>query len=164
MASLEHKNSVYLRLTGGQNNSPVYKNDYKFEIGKAIKLLDGNDVAIFCTGTMVKECLLAADILKNEKIDCSIINIHTIKPIDTKMIEEMSKKTKLFVSVEEHSTIGGLGSAISEIKSTLENTPRQLFIGVPDQYKFSGSYKYLKEKYGLEAKSIANKILNSYKE
>jgi transketolase len=80
------------------------------------------------------------------------------------MIEEMSKETKLFVSVEEHSTIGGLGSAISEIKSTLENTPRQLFIGVPDQYKFSGSYKYLKEKYGLEAKSIANKILNSYKE
>ena len=162
-SSLEHENSVYIRLTGGQNNPQVYTKDYKFKIGKAIKLLNGDDVAIFCTGTMVKECLIAADILKSKSLNCSVINIHTIKPIDKKIIEEMSNKKKLIVSVEEHSVIGGLGSAISEVKSTIENSPKQLFIGIPDQYKFSGSYKFLKEKYGLEAKSIAKKILNSYK-
>ena len=162
-SSLEHENSVYIRLTGGQNNPQVYTKDYKFKIGKAIKLLDGDDVAIFCTGTMVKECLIAADILKSKSLNCSVINIHTIKPIDKKIIEEMSNKKKLIVSVEEHSVIGGLGSAISEVKSTIENSPKQLFIGIPDQYKFSGSYKFLKEKYGLEAKSIAKTLLNSYK-
>ena len=161
-AAIEHKNSVYIRLTGGSNNPIVNNSDYKYVIGKANKLLEGDDVTIFSTGTMVYESLKAAEILKGSKINCSVINMHTIKPLDRNIIEEHSNKSKLFVSVEEHNTVGGMGSSIAEFSATLSKRPKQIFIGINDTYSKGGDYKYLKDKFGLNAESIANQIKINY--
>ena len=161
-ASLDYEHSVYIRLTGSNNNPIVYKNDYKYEIGKAIELKSGSDISIFCTGTMVYESLEAAKILETQGITCAVIDIHTIKPIDRAAIIKLSKKTKFFVSVEEHSIIGGLGSAVAEVNSTLSNSPKHLLIGIPDNYEISGEYDYIKERCGLTSKKIAKKIFDSY--
>ena len=141
----------YIRLTGGSNNSIINNEDYDFKIGKSINLCEGDDVFIFCNGAITKECLLAANELKKENIHCNVTNMHTIKPIDKEAILKASN-SKLIVSVEEHNVIGGLGSAISEFNSSLNNSPPQLFLGIKDTYTAGGSYLYLKEKNGLTAK------------
>ena len=162
-AAIEHKNSVYIRLTGGMNQPVVFNNDYNFEIGKGVKLLDEGDVSIVATGTMVHKSLEASKILKKKGIITKVINIHTIKPIDEKLINELSANSKLLVSVEEHSVIGGLGSAIADYKSTLKNAPPQLFIGLPNEYKKSGEYDDILDNYGLTSEKIAKTIENKYK-
>ncbi|MDP7196636.1 MAG: transketolase C-terminal domain-containing protein [SAR202 cluster bacterium] len=161
-SSLKHNESVYIRLTGGANNPIVYSDDYNFEIGKSIKLKKGNDITIFSTGTMVYESLQAANNLDKEGISASVINVHTLKPFDNEIIEEMSNKSKLFVTVEEHNVIGGLSSVIAEAKSELINSPPQLSIGIPDQYSEGGEYQYLKNKYGLNSTNIAERIIKQY--
>jgi transketolase len=113
LAAVDHKESVYIRLTGGAKNPPVYSEDYDFEIGKANILREGNDVTIIAAGTMVYESLKVADILHERGISATVVNMHTIKPIDTSVIEKVCKFSKLVVTVEEHSTIGGLGSAVA---------------------------------------------------
>ncbi len=150
----------YIRLTGGSNNSIINNEDYDFKIGKSINLCEGDDVFIFCNGAITKECLLAANELKKENIHCNVTNMHTIKPIDKEAILKASN-SKLIVSVEEHNIIGGLGSAISEFNSSLNNSPPQLFLGIKDTYTAGGSYLYLKEKNGLTAKKIVSSIINS---
>ena len=148
----------YIRLTGTANNSIIYNNDYDFKIGKSIKLKDGNDIVIFSTGSILKECLEASKILEQKKISARVINMHTIKPIDK---EEILKAcdTNLIVSVEEHNIIGGLGAAIAEYKSTIKNSPPQLFLGIKDYYSKGGSYNFLKEKHGLTKEKIVQDIL-----
>jgi transketolase len=162
-AAISHKESVYIRLTGGAKNSPVYKEDYDFEIGKANTLREGNDITIISAGTMVYESLKAADILLERGVSSSVINMHTIKPIDTSVIEKACNFSKLIVTVEEHSIIGGLGSAVAEFKTTLKKSPPQIFIGLPDNYGSSGAYAYLLEKHGLTAKQIAERISKEYR-
>jgi len=161
-ASIEHKNSVYIRLTGGSNNPIVNKSDYSFEIGKAITLKNGKDITIFSTGTMVYESLKASEILEQSGMSCSVINMHTIKPIDKDIIRQHAKNSKLFVTVEEHNKVGGLGSSVAEFSSTLTSKPKQLFIGINDQYDKGGDYTFLKDKNGLNAVSIANQIKINY--
>ena len=112
-AAVGSNKSTYIRLTGSSNNPIVYNQDYNFEIGKSIKLRSGKDVSLFCSGTMVSACLDAIN-LEKLKISCSVINMHTIKPVDVEAIKDASVTSKLIVSVEEHNIIGGLGSAISE--------------------------------------------------
>ena len=119
------------------------------------------DITIFCSGSMVHNSLEAAKILEDKKISVKVINMHTIKPIDKKAIDE-SIGTKLIVSVEEHNVIGGLGSAIAEYKSKLPSAPRQLFIGVNDVYSKGGTYKFLQEKHRLSPKKIVDDILDHY--
>ena len=150
----------YIRLTGTSNNPIVYKKDYKFEIGKSIKIKEGSDVTIFSAGAMVHTSLEAAKFLEQKNISCAVINMHTIKPLDKKAIDEACK-SKLIVSVEEHNIIGGLGSAVSEYKSTIANSPKQLFIGIEDTYGKGGEYQFLKEKHGLTSNKIVNQILSS---
>ena len=162
-AAIEHKNSVYIRLTGGSNNKPIYFNDYKFDIGKAHKIINGKDVSIFATGTMVRNALEASEMLKKKNIHCSVINTHTIKPIDEEMIINECKYSKMIVSVEEHNVIGGLGSSISEVKSKIKNSPPQLFIGINDSYSQGGDYDYLKEHFKLDAKNIENTIYEQFR-
>ena len=157
-AAINHSESTYVRLTGVSNNPIVYDSDYEFEIGKSIKLTDGSDVAIFCSGSMVYESLEASKILETINIKCSVINMHTIKPIDKDAIRIESAKVKLIVSIEEHNIIGGMGSAISEFKSTLKNSPPQIFIGVNDIYKKSGDYSFMKDTYGLTKDKIVENI------
>ena len=162
-AAIKHKNSIYLRLTGGMNQPVVYNKDYNFEIGKGIKLSDKGDISIIATGTMVHKSMEAAKILEGKGMSAKVINMHTIKPIDEKLIDELSKDSKLLVTVEEHSVIGGLGSAVADFKSTLNNAPPQLFIGLPNEYKKSGEYSDILDNYGLTAEKISQTIENKYK-
>lgn len=157
-AAVGSNKSTYIRLTGSSNNPIVYNQDYNFEIGKSIKLISGKDVSLFCSGAMVSTCLETAINLEKFKISCSVINMHTIKPVDIKVIQDESVKSKLIVSVEEHNIIGGLGSAISEELSKLDNHPKMIRIGINDQYTKGGSYNFLKDKYELTPDKISEKI------
>ena len=158
-AAVKLKNPSYLRLTGSSNNPIVYNKDYEFEIGKSITLREGKDITIFCAGAMVHQSLEAAKILNLKGISSKVVNMHTIKPIDKTAIEEASN-SKLIVSVEEHNVIGGLGSAISEYKSSLKQSPRQLFLGIKDTYSKGGNYKFLQEKHRLTSEKIVDDILS----
>jgi len=161
-AASEYEGPMYIRLTGEANNPVVYKEDYNFEIGKAITLREGSEITIIANGTMVYESLEAAKILELEGLSATVVNMHTIKPLDTSVIDKAVASSKLIVSVEEHSVIGGLGGAISEYKTSLRNAPPQLIIGLPDKFGKVGEHRYLLEKYGLTAKQIAEKIVKQY--
>jgi len=160
-AAVKSENSTYLRLTGAANNPIIYSKDYNFEIGKSISLKEGKDITIFCAGSMVHKGLEAAKILE-KKISCEVVNMHTIKPIDKIAIDKACKK-KLIVSIEEHNVIGGLGSAIAEYKTSLKVSPKQLTLGINDQYSKGGNYKFLQEKYRLTPEKIAEDVLLSMK-
>ncbi len=153
----------YLRLTGVNGTPAVYKEDYNFEIGKSIIMKEGEDVAIIATGTMVHECLRVARALKRNDINPTVINMHTIKPLDKNMLKEVFNNYKLVVTVEEHFKIGGLGSAIAEYKSIFKNAPQHLIIGIEDKFEKAGDYNYMLNKCGLTAPQIADKILTTYK-
>ncbi len=162
LAAVHHHQSVYIRLTGGAKNPPVYNEDYEFQIGKAITLREGRDITIIAAGTMVGESLQAAALLSEQGISATVINMHTISPLDTSVIDKACASSKLIVSVEEHSVIGGLGSAVAEYKATLPNSPPQLFIGLPKEYGKTGEYRHMLEKHGLTANQIANKVQSHY--
>jgi len=161
-AALNNDKSTYIRLTGGTNNPIVNKKNYDFEIGKSIKLKEGNEITIFCNGAVTNECLLAANGLEKKNISTKVVNMHTVKPIDKEEIFN-ARNSKLIVTVEEHNIIGGLGSAVAEVNSTIKNSPKQIFIGVNNNYSKAGSYTFLKEKYGLSKNNIIEKILNNLK-
>ena len=160
-ASVQSDKSIYIRLTGSANNPIVNSKDYKFQIGKSIELKEGKDLTIFCSGAVVHNCLEAAKKLETKNISSTVINMHTIKPLDKEALEKACNKSKLIVSVEEHNVIGGLGSAISEFITTINNSPKQLIIGVNDTYSKGGSYKFLQEKHGLTPDKIVDSILKN---
>ncbi len=161
-ASICHTGPVYIRLTGQMNNPIVYKKDYSFEIGKAIKLKEGTDITIMATGAMVYNSLKASEILEQQGVSASVINVHTIKPLDTGIIESELRSTKLVVSVEEHSKIGGLGSAIAEYLSSLTQHPILLKLGIEDEFQKAGEYLYMLEKNQLLPEQIAFNIQKKY--
>ena len=154
-AAINHDGPVYIRL--GRLAVPVvFDEDYTFEIGKGVVLKDGTDVTIIATGLMVAEALEAYEILKSEGISARVINIATIKPLDTELVLKAAKETGAIVTAEEHSVIGGLGSAVSEYLS--ENYPTTVIkLGVNDTYGMSGPANELLDKFGLRAKDIAEK-------
>lgn len=156
-AAIKYSDSVYIRLTGGANASMVYDEDYEFAIGKAIKLKDGKDISIIANGTMVAKALETRELLLEENMEASVINMHTIKPIDTDAIIEASK-TGYIVTIEEHNVIGGLGSAVAEVISKYKLKVKHLILGIPDSYTKAASYNDLLEEYGLNAQKIVNSI------
>ena len=160
IAADEIDTPVYIRLSGGQNIPVVYEQDFEYQIGKAIKLKEGKDIAIIATGLMVHESLLAAELLEKRGIHCSVIDMHTIKPLDEEILDDVFSTFELIVTVEEHNVIGGLGSAVAEYKGSRKNAPRQVFIGVNDQYLKLGTQRYIWQQYGLTAEQIANKIIS----
>ena len=160
IAADEIDTPVYIRLSGGQNIPVVYEQDFEYQIGKAIKLKEGKDIAIIATGLMVHESLLAAEFLENRGIHCSVIDMHKINPLDEEIIDDVFSTFELIVTVEEHNVIGGLGSAVAEYKGSRKNAPRQVFIGVKDQYLKLGTQRYIWQQYGLTAEQIANKIIS----
>ena len=136
--------------------------DYKFELGKGVVLADGKDVTIVATGLMVAKALKAREILLEKGIDAAVINIHTIKPIDSELITAYAKKTGNVVTVEEHSTIGGLGSAVAEV--LCENAPCKLTrVGVDDKFGISGPSNDVLAYFGLTAEGIAEKVEKAVK-
>ena len=156
-AAYEHQGPVYLRF--GRLAVPVINDrpDYKFEIGKGVVLKEGMDLTIVATGLCVNESLMAAAKLEEEGIHAQVINIHTIKPIDADLIAEAAKKTGKIVTVEEHSVIGGLGSAVCDVLCEREPV-KVLKIGMNDVFGESGPAVKLLEKYGLDAAGIYAKI------
>lgn len=161
-AAILYNGPMYLRF--GRLAVPVFNDPatYKFELGKGIKLRDGSDIAIIATGLMVNEALEAAKALSSEGIEAEVINIHTIKPIDKDIIVNAAKKTKLVLTVEEHSVIGGLGSAVADVLS--ENHPTKLVkIGVNDVYGHSGPAVDLLKEFGLCAENIVNTARDAVK-
>jgi transketolase len=158
-AAADYEGPMYIRLTGAVNNPIVYKEDYYFEIGKAVTLREGTDITIIANGTMVYESLAAANILQEQNISANVVNMHTIKPLDNIVIDNACINSKLIVTVEEHSIIGGLGGAVAEYKSKMADAPRQIFIGLPDEFGKAGDYKYMLNKYKLTGELIAQKIL-----
>ncbi len=155
LAAADFEGPVYMRF--GRLAVPrVNSEDYKFELGKGVTLKDGKDVTIVATGLMVNEALIAADELKAEGIDARVINIHTIKPIDKEILVRAAKETGAIVTAEEHSIIGGLGSAVTEVLSELCPVP-VLRLGVEDTFGKSGPAVELLKIFGLDAKHIAEK-------
>lgn len=161
-ATILHDGPVYLRLTGQMNHPVVYKNDYSFELGKAIKLKDGDDVSIIATGSMVYNSLKAAELLELQGIKASVIDMHTIKPLDTSMIDSEIKSSRLIVSVEEHGKIGGLGGAIAEHLVSKEQHPVLLRMGIEDEFQKAGNYSYMLEKNQLLPEQIAQNIQSKF--
>ncbi len=156
-AAIEHQGPVYIRF--GRLATPVINDnpDYKFEIGKGVTLREGKDVTIIATGLCVAESLEAANKLAADGIDAKVINIHTIKPLDEELVIASAKETGKIVTVEEHSIIGGLGSAVCDCLS--ENAPTKVLrIGVNDVFGESGPAVKLIEKYGLDANGIYAKV------
>jgi len=153
-AAYEHDGPVYIRF--GRLATPViFDEDYKFEIGKGVKLTDGNDVAIIATGIMVNEALVAAEALKEEGINARVINIATIKPIDKEIVIAAAKETGAVVTAEEHSVIGGLGSVVSDVLA--EECPVPVIkVGVQDTFGVSGPAGDLMVKYGLKSNNIVD--------
>ena len=156
-AAYEHEGPVYMRF--GRLAVPVINDhpDYKFEIGKGITLKDGKDMTIIATGLCVSESLEAAKLLAADGIDARVINIHTIKPLDEELIIAAAQETGKVVTVEEHSVIGGLGSAVCDVLSA--NVPTKVLkIGINDVYGESGPALELIEKYGLGINGIYEKV------
>ena len=154
-AAAEVNGPFYLRF--GRLATPrIYDENYKFELGKGVQLKDGTDVTIIATGLMVNEALVAADKLAEEGISAAVINIHTIKPIDREIIIKAAEKTGCIVTSEEHSVIGGLGSAVSEVVTETVPVP-VVKHGVYDEFGQSGPAVELLKVYGLDAEHIAEK-------
>lgn len=156
-AAYEHNGPVYMRF--GRLAVPVINDqpDYRFEIGKGITLREGKDVTILATGLEVCHAVEAAKLLAADGIDAEVINIHTIKPLDEELVIASAKKTKKVVTAEEHSVIGGLGSAVAEL--LCENAPTKLLrIGVNDCFGESGPAAELIHKYELDAEGIYKKV------
>lgn len=152
-AAILHKGPVYMRF--GRLAAPVFNDadTYKFELGKGIKLREGSDISIIATGLMVSEALKAAEILAAEGVSAEVINIHTIKPIDKEIITATAAKTRKVLTVEEHSVIGGLGSAVCDVLA--ETCPTKVVkIGVNDEFGHSGPAVKLLEEFGLCADNI----------
>jgi transketolase len=161
LSAAEYLGPVYIRL-GRKAVEDVYDDSYVFELGKGVLLRDGKDVTIIATGLMVQEALKAYDILKEDGINAKVINIHTIKPIDREIIINAAKETKAIVTAEEHSIVGGLGSAVLEVLSDEYPVPLKR-VGVMDTFGESGKPKDLLRKYKLTADEIvkqAKEVIN----
>lgn len=161
-AAILYNGPVYLRF--GRLAAPVFNNKdtYKFELGKGIELKEGKDITIIATGLMVGEAISAGEELSQQGIDARIINIHTIKPIDRDIVIKAAKETGLIITVEEHSIIGGLGSAVSDVLA--ECCPVPVYkIGVNDTFGYSGPGDVLLKEFGLSKENIvakAKEVLN----
>lgn len=153
----DYNRPVYLRLSGEMNYPIIYKEDYEFRIGHTVEMRDGEDITLFATGTMVFQALRAADILEKEGIRSKIVNVHTIKPLEPGELYEAIKGKKLFATIEEHSVVGGLGSAVLEALAPY-TTPKAILCGVPDTFLKVGCYPYLLEQCKLLGEQIAETI------
>ena len=160
IALAEMEGPAYLRLVGEGFIPIVNEDDYEFEIGKGIKKREGNDVLMIANGTMVAQSLKVANELAEQGVECAVINMHTVKPLDIQTIDQNLEGKKLVVTVEEGQLNGGLGSAVAEYVSSIDNSPKVLRLGIHDMFPHAGSYQYLLEQCGLTVEQIKNQILD----
>ena len=161
-ASLKIDTPVYIRI-GKKGEPDIHSNITNFKIGKSIIVKNGKDITLISSGTIISEVLEAAEKLEEKGISVEVVSMHTIKPLDEEYLLNASKKFKMLITIEEHGKIGGLGGAVSEWKSNNDiNVIHQIF-GTPDEFMHEvGSQEYAREKYGLVANNIANKVSEKY--
>ena len=148
----KYEGPVYLRLARVKTRK-IYDENQKFELGKAIQIGEGTDATVFATGVTVEQALLAKDELEKQGINIRVVDIHTIKPIDEKMIIKCAQETKKLISVEDHNIIGGLGSAISEVLT--DKYPQKLTrLGIKDCFGMSGKAEELVKYFGIDSETI----------
>jgi len=157
-AAADHEGPVYIRLTGDAGFPVLYPDDFAFTIGKAIEYKSGKEVAIITTGSLLAEGIEAANILESKGISTRVIDMHTIKPIDTEMLDSVFRENSLVLTVEEHSPLGGLGSAVAEYKSRFRNAPPQIMASLGDTFQELGDYAHLLRKCGLKGDDLANLV------
>lgn len=157
LAMADYVGPTYMRF--GRLAAPIFNDPktYKFEVGKGIQLRDGKDISIIATGLMVNEALEASKILAEQGINARVINIHTIKPIDRDIIVRAAKETGKIITVEEHSVIGGLGSAVAEVVTETVPVP-VIKIGVKDVFGHSGPAAALLKEFGLSSDNIVKVV------
>ncbi len=163
-AAIKDEKSSYIRVTGTTNNPIIYDADYEFKLGKSVTLKKGKKIALLATGTMVNEALNAHETLKQKNLHVTVVNFHTIKPLDIDGIIKLADEHEIILTIEEHNIIGGLSSAVSEVIATHKLNCKQIQIGINDIYDQGGSYQFLKKKHGLNAENIilkVNKNLNN---
>ncbi len=153
--------SAYLRVIGEGGVPMVYQDDYDFEIGKGIVLREGTDVLIVANGTMVAKSMAAAEQLAEQGISAEVINMHTVKPLDTELLAQAVKGKRLVVTIEEGFVHGGLGSAVGEWMMAQGQMPKLIRMGVEDKFPHAGSYEYLLEQCGLTTEQIVEKIIKN---
>ena len=163
MAAAKYPGPMYIRLTGDKPMNVIYHEDFDFEIGKAITLTGGNDVAIIATGTLVYEALEAAKELKTKGINTRVIDMHTVKPLDEETVKKAFTECGLVVTLEEHCIIGGLGSAVSECMAATKNKSPHIILGIPCQFDKVGVYRYQLQRFGLTAPQVAARIIEELK-
>ena len=149
---------AYVRMTGRFPIPVIYKEDYDFQIGKAVTLREGKDIAFVSNGTLLGEVLKAADRLAEQGVDCKVINLHTVKPLDGEALREIAGY-RLVVTAEEHLLYGGLGSALAEFYAQEPVRPRMLMLSAGTEYPRAAEYPDLLKKCGLDAESMANRII-----
>ncbi len=162
-AALKMDGPVYIRLGRG-DAAVLYSELDDYEIGKAITIQDGTDVTLIATGVMVQRAVAAAKLLEQEGVSCRVVDMHTIKPLDTEAVIKAARETKGIVTLEEHNVKGGLGSAVSEVVAELkgEKAPVKI-LGIPDVFGGVASAELLWDSYGMDAESIAKtakKLMN----
>lgn len=158
--AVNSKHPVYIRLFGGTAIPAMFNEDKVFVCGKAIRMREGGDIQIIATGSMVCNALKVAEELSAIGIEASVVDMHTIKPLDGDSIEY---DKKLIVTLEEHNIIGGLGSAVADILSQHQIHPKLLKLGVNDRFVSVGGYVYMLKQCGLDTESIKNEIIKSIK-
>jgi transketolase len=161
-ASILYKGPVYIRLTGSANHPAVYTEDFDFEIGKAIRLKKGTDVTVIATGSMVWNAMKAAGMLEDKGISASVIDMHTLRPLDAKIIDEEIVSSKLLVTVEEHSRTAGLGGAVAEQLGSLKVHPPLLQLGIGEVSRLNGDYHFMLGQHGLLPGQIADAVEEKY--
>lgn len=155
--AIKYNGPMYIRLARPATEE-IYSNDVKFELGKGIQHGDGKDATIFATGVTVAEALKAKEILKQKNIDVRVVDMHTIKPIDKELIVKCANETDKLYTVEDHSIIGGLGSAVCEV--LCDSAPKKVTrIGINDEFGQSGKWQELMAYYGITAEKIAERII-----
>lgn len=154
-ACIEHEGPVYMRLTGGPGYPVMYPEDFDFQIGKAIEYRSGSEVAFVSSGSLLADAVGAADILEGKGISTRVVDMHTVKPLDTEMLDKVFAENKLVVTVEEHSPFGGLGGAVAEYKAGVTNSPKQVIASLGDKFQKLGDHKFLMKENGLTAPDLA---------
>ena len=154
---------VYLRLSGPMPNPIVYKGECPFEVGKANVLRDGTDVTFIATGSMVYQALKAAELLEGDGVSAEVVDMHTIQPLDVEAVSRAAGR-KLIVTVEEHSVVGGLGSAVAEQLARQPRHPRLVRVGHEGRYPLAGAYADLIRQDGLDAEGIRRRVVEQIQE
>jgi len=162
IAAIGLNQPIYLRLTGTLNCPIIYTDDYNFKIGQGIEIKKGTNLTIFATGSMVSHSIEVSKLIEEKGYSVSIIDMHTIKPLDTKLIEKYFASS-LYVTIEEHNIIGGLGTAIAEYLSLHRDSPPLLRLGVNDEFSHPGDYFHLLKENRLMPEQIAEDILKELK-